>query len=99
MPEPQGETTGRQTIYEVANAAGVSIATVSRVLSKPEVVSPTTRERVLRAVDELNYVPDGAARSRCSQQRSLRSRPAGAEWPLLRRTTDRLRSRGRSPRG
>ncbi|MEZ5087375.1 MAG: LacI family DNA-binding transcriptional regulator [Tessaracoccus sp.] len=63
MPEPQGETTGRQTIYEVANAAGVSIATVSRVLSKPEVVSPTTRERVLRAVDELNYVPDGAARA------------------------------------
>lgn len=53
----------RHTIYEVAAAAGVSIATVSRVLSKPDVVSPATRERVMSAVEALNYVPTGAARS------------------------------------
>ena len=63
MTEAPGGNTGRKTIYEVADAAGVSIATVSRVLSKPEVVSPATRERVLRAVEDLNYVPDGAARA------------------------------------
>ncbi|AQP49936.1 LacI family DNA-binding transcriptional regulator [Tessaracoccus flavescens] len=53
----------RHTIYEVAAAAGVSIATVSRVLTKPDVVSPATREKVMLAVEELSYVPTGAARS------------------------------------
>ena len=38
-------------IYEVARRAGVSTATVSRVLSQPGVVSPDTRLRVLRAVE------------------------------------------------
>ncbi|WP_197510058.1 LacI family DNA-binding transcriptional regulator [Tessaracoccus coleopterorum] len=50
---------GRHTIYEVAAFAGVSIATVSRVLTKPDVVAPGTRDRVLAAVHELNYVPTG----------------------------------------
>jgi len=39
------------TIYEVAKRAGVSTATVSRVLSQPAVVSPATRRRVLHAGD------------------------------------------------
>ena len=51
------------TIYSVAEYAGVSIATVSRVIQRPEVVSATTRQRVLDAIDALNYVPVGAARS------------------------------------
>ncbi|MBV7412205.1 LacI family transcriptional regulator [Dermabacteraceae bacterium TAE3-ERU27] len=42
---------------DVARAAGVSRATVSRVLSRTVQVSPGVRERVLRAVDELGYVP------------------------------------------
>lgn len=54
---------GRATIYSVAERAQVSIATVSRVLRRPQEVRPATRDRVLRAVEELNYVPDGAARS------------------------------------
>src|SRR6478735_766777 len=51
------------TIYSVADRAGVSIATVSRVLQGAAVVSETTRRKVLDAVDALNYVPLGAARS------------------------------------
>ncbi len=51
------------TIYEVARRAGVSTATVSRVLSQPDVVSPTTRRRVLEAVDRLGYAPNVAAKN------------------------------------
>ncbi|WP_299519432.1 LacI family DNA-binding transcriptional regulator [uncultured Serinicoccus sp.] len=58
------ESTGRRpTIYSVADRAGVSIATVSRVLRRPGEVRASTRDRVLAVVEELGYVPDGAARS------------------------------------
>lgn len=57
---PAGTTS---TIYSVAERAGVSIATVSRVLQGSEVVSQRARERVLDAVEHLNYVPLSAARS------------------------------------
>jgi LacI family transcriptional regulator len=50
------------TIYDVAAKAGVSIATVSRVLNDQEAIRPLTRDRVLKAVRELSYVPDGAAK-------------------------------------
>lgn len=50
------------TVYDVAARAGVSIATVSRVLRSPEAVRPVTRERVLDAVSALGYVPSGSAR-------------------------------------
>ncbi|WP_299036362.1 LacI family DNA-binding transcriptional regulator [uncultured Pseudokineococcus sp.] len=52
----------RATVYDVAARAGVSIATVSRVLRRPEAVSPATTRRVLEAVHELGYVPSGSAR-------------------------------------
>jgi LacI family transcriptional regulator len=54
------------TIYDVAKAAGVSIATVSRVLNTPQQVNPTTRQRVLAVIDELQFVPkaDATARAR-----------------------------------
>jgi LacI family transcriptional regulator len=51
------------TIYDVARSAGLSIASVSRVLNNHGTPRPETRERVLRAVSELGYVPDGAARA------------------------------------
>jgi LacI family transcriptional regulator len=51
------------TIYSVAQRAGVSIATVSRVLQGTSATSAQTRENVLRAVEELEYVPLQAARS------------------------------------
>jgi LacI family transcriptional regulator, galactose operon repressor len=51
------------TIYDVANAAGVSIASVSRVLNGRGNPLPETKERVLQAVAELGFIPDGAARA------------------------------------
>jgi len=50
------------TIYTVADRAGVSIATVSRVLRGTTPSSPTTRRKVLQAVQELDYIPLRAAR-------------------------------------
>lgn len=57
-------------IKEVARHAGVSLGTVSNVLNRPDVVSPTTRRRVLDAIDKLGYVRNDSAR----QLRAGRSR-------------------------
>jgi LacI family transcriptional regulator len=51
------------TIYQVAQRAGVSIATVSRALRDSELVTPETRARVRAAADELNFMPSRAGRS------------------------------------
>lgn len=51
------------TIRDVAEAAGVSIATVSAVLNKSARVSPAREARVRRAVAELGYAPQRSARS------------------------------------
>jgi LacI family transcriptional regulator len=51
------------TIREVAQAASVSPATVSRALNGPSAVRPDVRDRVLKAVAELGYRPNGRARS------------------------------------
>lgn len=51
------------TIFDVAKRAGVSIATVSRVLSQPNVVSPATRRRVMAAVERLGYAPNASAKN------------------------------------
>ena len=45
------------TIQDIARLAGVSKATVSRVLNHKPDVDPATRERVLRIVEEENFVP------------------------------------------
>ena len=50
------------TIKDVANAAGVSVATISRVLSNPDLVKPATKEHVLRIIKEMNYQPNVLAR-------------------------------------
>lgn len=50
------------SIREVASHAGVSVGTVSNVLNRPEIVAPTTRARVLRAISELGFVPNESAR-------------------------------------
>lgn len=52
----------RPTVYDVAEHAGVSTATVSRTLQNPQNVRASNRERVLAAVNELGYVPSGSAR-------------------------------------
>jgi LacI family transcriptional regulator, galactose operon repressor len=55
VPEPQ------PTIYDVAQAAGVSIATVSRAINAIDSVRPSTRARVLRAMEQLRFVPNANA--------------------------------------
>lgn len=50
------------TIRDVARRAHVSVATVSRALTSPELVRPETRSRVLAAASELGYQPNRAAR-------------------------------------
>jgi LacI family transcriptional regulator len=57
------DPTAPPTIYDVARAAGVSIASVSRVLNGQRNPRQETRERVLAAVADLGFVPDGAARA------------------------------------
>jgi LacI family gluconate utilization system Gnt-I transcriptional repressor len=49
------------TLHDVAQLAGVSGMTVSRALSKPDMVSERTRQKVEQAVRELGYVPNLAA--------------------------------------
>ena len=56
------------TIHEVARSAGVSPMTVSRVMNGNSNVREVTRELVLRAVRELNYSPNPAARSLAAAQ-------------------------------
>lgn len=51
------------TIYDIARVAGVSKSTVSRVLNKQTNISPEAREKVLKAIDELNYQPNKLARA------------------------------------
>lgn len=60
------------SIKDVAAQAGVSVATVSRVLNSHPSVSPDARGRVLAAVDALGYRPNAVARSlRTDQTRTL----------------------------
>ena len=51
------------TIYDIARVAGVSKSTVSRVLNKQTNISPEAREKVLRAIEELQYQPNKLARA------------------------------------
>ena len=51
------------SIKDVAERAGVSVATVSRAMNDSPLVSPDTRKRVMRAIHDLQYYPNAAARS------------------------------------
>ncbi|NLY29416.1 MAG: LacI family transcriptional regulator [Firmicutes bacterium] len=58
----------RVTINDVARRAGVSVRTVSRVLNNHPNVNRFTRERVLQAIKELNFVPNALARGLATQE-------------------------------
>ncbi|MBN8988852.1 MAG: substrate-binding domain-containing protein [Rhizobiales bacterium] len=66
-------------IADIAAAAGVSTATVSRVLNTPSMVRPELRERVQQALRTTGYVPHGAARALASR----RTRSVGTVVPTL----------------
>src|SRR5699024_9147933 len=74
-----GEELPSATIYEVAARAGVSIATVSRTFSDSAKVAPRTREAVLEAAQDLQYVPAAAARALAGR----RTRALGAVLPHI----------------
>ncbi|MFD2371454.1 LacI family DNA-binding transcriptional regulator [Brevibacillus sp. GCM10020057] len=60
------------TIQEVAKEAGVSVATVSRVLNKHASVSPKTRAKVEKVIERLQYNPNMLGRNlRCAESRML----------------------------
>lgn len=61
--QPERRSRRGPTIYEVARQAGVSIATVSRVQRRAEMVAASTRHRVERAIEELQYRPSALGRS------------------------------------
>ncbi len=99
MPEspldaaPSSLPRGRSRAQDVARLAGVSTATVSRVINTPERVDARTLRVVREAVSKLRYVPHGAA----SALRSTRSRMIGAVVPsfayaLYARTTSAMQA-------
>lgn len=61
----------RTTIYDVASRAGVAISTVSRVLNNSSDVSEPTRQRVQKAIEDLQFRPDRTAKTLA--QKSTRS--------------------------
>jgi len=70
---------GMTTIYEVSKLAGVSLATVSRVMNDSGKVTPKTREKVLAAIAKLDYRPSSIAQSLASK----RSNSVGVLIPEL----------------
>jgi LacI family transcriptional regulator len=66
-------------LRDVARAAGVSTATVSRAINQPESVSEELRTRVVAVIEHLGWVPDAAARALSTR----RSGAVGAVFPTL----------------
>lgn len=59
------------TIHDVAQKAGVSVTTVSRVINNRGYISEETRRKVFETMDELNYQPNEIARSLLKKQSNL----------------------------
>lgn len=71
--------TGSVTIREIAHEVGVSTATVSRAINSPDQVKKSTREKILKTIDERHYVSDARAASLASQ----RSQTIGVLIPTI----------------
>lgn len=69
----------RVTLKDVSAASGVSLITVSRTLRLPESVQEDTRKKVHKAIEDIGYVPNLAARSLVSK----RSNMIGVVVPIL----------------
>jgi LacI family transcriptional regulator len=74
-------TVTRTTLSSVAAAAGVSLATVSKVVNDKDDVAPATRERVRRLLDQHNYTPPGRRRA-TSRTIDLVMRALDSEWAV-----------------
>lgn len=71
------------TLEEVARLAGVSTGTVSRVINNAPHVSTKSREAVQRAIEELGYVPNTAARSLATARRGAVVLAISSDDPAL----------------
>ena len=69
----------KPTLQDVANSAGVSTATVSRCLNTPDLVKAPVREKINQTIQQLGYVPHGAARALASN----RTRSIGVIVPTI----------------
>ncbi len=84
------------TVYDVAALAGVSIATVSRVLTAPASVRAVTKERVEAAIAQLGYVPSAAARGLAARRTNViglffpRHDDSGLGAPVIGEGSDRV---------
>jgi DNA-binding LacI/PurR family transcriptional regulator len=68
MSTQRNRSSGRPTLDQVASRAGVGRGTVSRVVNGSAQVSPQARAAVERAIAELNYAPNRAARALVTQR-------------------------------
>lgn len=59
------------TIYDIAKKAGVSIATVSRVVNNSDGIADKTREKVLKVADELGYHPQAYAQGLARKKKNI----------------------------
>lgn len=69
----------KPTLQDVAHAADVSTATVSRCLNQPDKVRPDLQRKIREVIEKLGYMPDGAARALASR----RSNTIGAVVPTI----------------
>lgn len=77
-------TTKPATMAEIASRAGVALSTVSYVLSGKRPVSQKMRERVMAAIEELDYRPHGPARALASgASHTIALFMPSPQWPLL----------------
>src|ERR1700752_4328244 len=76
-PGPALPIAGKVTVKDIAHAAGVSVAALSRVLNNPQLVAADKRAAVLRALHSHDYIPNQHARSLISR----RSRALGLIVP------------------
>ncbi|MBV9732107.1 MAG: LacI family DNA-binding transcriptional regulator [Verrucomicrobia bacterium] len=70
-PQQKKSSFDRVTLYEVAEAAGVSHQTVSRVVNASPLVAERTRARVLKAIARMNYRPNSVARNLAARRSAL----------------------------
>jgi LacI family transcriptional regulator len=75
----QRARSSQATLEDVANHAGVSTASVSRMVKDPSAVSAKLRARIEAAINELSWVPHAAARALATQS----TRTIGAVFPTL----------------
>jgi LacI family transcriptional regulator len=59
------------TVYDVARQAGVSTATVSRVVRGSDLVHPQTRQRVVEVIEQLGFVPNGSAQGLSRRRKDI----------------------------